>query len=254
MMTRLLTAVSFLTRVPLRRPFQGEDVARATIFFPLVGAGIGLVQLGLFRILAPRLPALVTAVLVVAVSCWVTRSLHLDGLIDFADGLGGGSAREDALAIMRDPRAGSFGVVAVVLVLAIKIAVIDSIGSIGPIGRMDSRAAPVLVLVVAPALARWTSVPLSFFCAYAREGGGLGSALTEHVGVVELLGATLLSAALVLGVGPRLGLVSWAAVLLATVATGTISRSRLGGITGDVLGANVELAEAGALVAAVITC
>lgn len=244
MMTRLVAAVAFLTRIPVRRAFQGEDVGRAALFFPLVGAGIGLVQLGVFRLLSTRLPPLLTAVLVVAVSAWLTRALHLDGLVDFADGLGGGTTRDDALTIMRDPRAGSFGVVAVVLLLATKIAAVGALGS---------SEALVLVLVLAPALARWASVPLSLACAYARQGGGLGSALTDHVGVVELFGATSISAVLVWGLAPKLGLVSWGAVVLATMVTGAIARSRLGGITGDVLGANVEISEAVALVAAVLS-
>ncbi len=76
--------------------------------------------------------------------------------------------------------------------------------------------------------------------------------MTDHVGVVELLGATILSGALVWALAPKAGLVSWGAVLLVTLVTGSVSKRRLGGITGDVLGANVELAEASALVAAVL--
>jgi adenosylcobinamide-GDP ribazoletransferase len=242
MVKRLLAAVALLTRVPVRRELSGEDVGRATVFFPLVGAGIGLVQLVCFRLLAPRLPSLPVAVLVVAVSAWLTRALHLDGVVDFADGLGGGATRDETLAIMRDPRAGSFGVVAVVLVLAAKIAAVDAL-----------RSSQAVALVLAPALARWGSVPLSFACAYAREGGGLGAALTDHVGVFELLGSSVISAALVWMLAPRVGLVSVGAVAVATIAVGAIARSRLGGVTGDVLGAQVEISEAAALVATLLT-
>jgi len=236
-MIRLLAALAFLTRVPVRRGFEASDVGRAALFFPLVGAAIGLLQLGVYRVLKPHLPSLIIAVLVVALSAWVTRGLHLDGLADFADGLGGGSTREQVLRIMRDPAVGAFGVVALVLVLAVKIAAVDALPSAE-------------ALVLAPALARWTAVPVGFFLPYARESrSGLGAAITGGMGRFELLGATALAVSLSLLFALKLALFSWAAVLLVSLLVGAMARKRLGGMTGDVLGANVELAEASVLVA-----
>lgn len=238
-MTRLLAAVAFLTRVPVRRPFDGADVGRSTLFFPAVGAALGLAQLGLFLGLGRRLPPLVTATLVVAFSAWSTRAMHLDGLADFADGLGGGFQRERALEVMRDPRVGAFGATALVLVLVVKVAAIAAL------------AAP-LALVLAPTLARWASVPLGFFLPYARkEGAGLGAALTDHVGLVELFGASACVALVALLTSVELAAPCLLAALAVTALTGLVARRRLAGVTGDVLGANVELAEAAALVAAV---
>jgi cobalamin 5'-phosphate synthase/cobalamin synthase len=238
-MTRLLAALALLTRVPIRpirRRFEASEVGRAALFFPLIGAAIGVVQLGVFRLLKPHLPSLLVAVLVVALSAWVTRGLHLDGLADFADGLGGGSTREDALRIMRDPAVGAFGVIALVLVLAVKIAAVDAL----PSGE---------ALVLAPALARWTAVPIGFFLPYARESQGLGAAMTS-TGRFELLGSIVLAVSLSLLFPLRVALLSWAAVVLVSLLVGAMARKRLGGMTGDVLGANVELAESCALVAA----
>jgi cobalamin 5'-phosphate synthase/cobalamin synthase len=237
-MTRFLAALAFLTRVPIRRSFEASEVGRAALVFPLIGAGIGLVQLGAFRLLRPHLPSLLIAVLVVALSAWMTRGLHLDGLADLADGLGGGSTREDALRIMRDPAVGAFGVVALVLLLAIKIAAVEA---------LDSGHA----LVLAPALARWSAVPLGFFLPYAREGqGGLGAAMTGGAGLLELLGSLVLALGLSFLVPLDFAIRSWAAVLLVSLLVGGLARRRLGGVTGDVLGASVELAEASVLVAA----
>jgi adenosylcobinamide-GDP ribazoletransferase len=237
---RLLAALSFLTRWPIRRPFEAKDVGRGSLFFPLVGAGIGLSQLVLFVVLRDHLSAVLVGVLVIALSAWITRGLHLDGLADFADGLGGGRAREDVLRIMHDPRLGSFGATALFLVLAVKIAAVASLRSSDGI-------------VLAPAVARWTSVPLAYFLPYAREGGGLGAALTDHVGLLELLGATVLVAALALVFAPKLVVVAAVAALAMTALNGLVARRRLGGITGDVLGANTELAESVALVVAVLS-
>jgi adenosylcobinamide-GDP ribazoletransferase len=236
-MIRFLAALAFLTRLPVRRSFDAAEIGRAALFFPMVGAGIGLLQLGVYRMLKPYLPTLVVAVLVVALSAWATRGLHLDGLADFADGLGGGATREEALRIMRDPAVGAFGVIALVMVLALKIAAVAALPSGG-------------ALVLASALSRWSAVPLGYFLPYAREGSGLGAAMTVGTGRFELFGSTLLAASLSFFFAPRTALFSWAFVLLASLLVGVIARRRLGGMTGDVLGANVAIAEASVLVAA----
>jgi cobalamin 5'-phosphate synthase/cobalamin synthase len=245
-MPRFLAALAFLTRVPVYIVFDARDVGRSTLFFPLVGAGIGLFQWGLFLVLEGRLPALIAAVLVVSFSAWVTRGIHFDGLADFSDGLAGGGTKERALEIMRDPCVGAFGALALVLVVAVKIAAISALS----VSVSVSVSVP-MGLVLAPALARWASVPLSLALPNARRDGGLGSALTEHVGWVEVLGASVLALGLVFALAPRAGLSAVVAVAAVSVVVGAIARRRLGGVTGDVLGANVELSEAAALVAAV---
>jgi cobalamin 5'-phosphate synthase/cobalamin synthase len=211
-------------------------MGRAALFFPLIGGAIGLLQLGAFRLLKGNLPPLVAAVGIVALSAWVTRGLHLDGLADLADGLGGGASREDALRIQRDPAVGAFGVVALVLLLALKIAAVGALRSGEP-------------LVLAAALSRWTVVVLGFILPSAREEG-LGAAMKRGSGSLELFGASLLAAALSCLFPLRLALLSWAAAAAVSAVVGALAMKRLGGATGDVLGANVELAEASVLVAA----
>jgi cobalamin 5'-phosphate synthase/cobalamin synthase len=240
-MPRLFAAIGLLTRIPVRRAFDPSELGGAAFLFPVVGAGIGVLQLGAFLLLAPRLPSLLAAVAVVALSAWLTRGLHLDGLADFADGLGGGRDREDALRIMRDPSVGAFGVAALVLVLAAKIAGVDA---------LPSPAA----LVLAPALARFSIVPLCLFLPDAREGSGLASPIIAHLGPVDLAAAALVSAALVLVLAPRRGALCFGAVVLVSFLVAALARKRLGGVTGDVLGANVELSEAAALSASLLTC
>src|SRR5690348_16142381 len=125
----------FLTRIPLGRTWVigAREVGRAAAFFLLVGAGIGAFQSLLLWIslrLADHagmvfgrrvlLSASVLSVLITAVGVWITRALHLDGVADMADGFGGGRTKEDVLRIMRDHRIGSFGAIALVLVLAVK--------------------------------------------------------------------------------------------------------------------------------------
>lgn len=236
---RLLAAVAFLTRVPVGRPFDAADVGRGSVFFPLVGAGIGMLQAAAAELGRSRLSPLVLAVLVVALSAWVTRGMHLDGLADFADGLGGGGRdRDSVLRIMRDSRIGTFGALAVGLVVAVKAAATEAL-----LGTQLAMPA----LVLAPMLARWTSVPASLWLPYARSEGGMGSALTELVGARELVGATAIAGVVVVFLDARLGVVAWTAAAVSASVVFAMARARTGGVTGDVLGAGVEIAEAGAL-------
>lgn len=256
-MMRLLAAIGFLTRVPLpaRWVFSAADVGHSTIAFPLVGAGLGAVSLAvlyLCRLNAPAqsgglvgqpwLPPTLIAVLLVTLSAWMTGALHLDGLADMADGFGGGKTREDVLRIMRDHAVGAFGAVALILLMLTKVASLSS---------LIERGAADPYLLVAPVLGRWATVPLGRFVPYARrDGGGLGSAVTDHVGRRELLGATAIAGTLtVLVLGWR-GVVCWLAVCVVTFVNARWCLRRIGGLTGDTLGANTEVSEAVVLVVA----
>jgi adenosylcobinamide-GDP ribazoletransferase len=242
---RLLVGISFLSRIPVpgALTFDGTDVGRATVFFPGVGALLGGLMAGARWLFFPVLPATLAAILVVAVGAALTGALHLDGLADMADGFGGGRSRDDVLRIMRDHGIGAYGAVALILLLAIKVAAISTLIERG---QADS------VLVVVAALGRWGPVPLGRWLPYARkEGGGLGMALVGNVGSLEITGATILAVALAVGVLGARGAVILAAIALLTAAQGWVCMRRIGGITGDTLGANTETAEALGLVLAV---
>jgi len=243
-MKRLAAAVSFLSRVPLPREWEhgAEDVGRSTLLFPLVGAAIGAGGVLVLK-LSSLFPAPLTALLVVGFWAGITGAIHLDGLADTFDGLAGGRTREERLKILRDPVVGSYGVVALIFSLAVKVTALSTL-----IGR--GLAVP--YLIIAPALGRWAAVPLGHFLSYARpEGGGLGSALTEHVGWWELLGATAIAGGITFWLAGPMGMVVWAAVAALTGLLGSWFRRSIGGITGDTLGAVCELCEMAVLVVAV---
>lgn len=235
-MRRLLAAVAFLTRAPLpkRLVFDGEVVARAAMFFPVVGALLGLVSVGARWTIEPLLTPMSTAAIVVAVGAVATGALHLDGLADTADGFGGGRSRDDVLRIMRDHAVGAYGSVALVLVLGVKIVAIAAL--------VEAKRAD-MYLILAPALARWASVPLGFALPYARPEGGTGAAASK-IGLLEVIGASILVGALALALGRWRGAALWGAVAIASVVTAVITLRRIGGVTGDVLGANTEMCEA----------
>ena len=238
-------AVAFLTRVPVGRlvALGPDDVARGAVLFPLVGAGLGALVGGIAVALDSRLTLLLAAALAVAVEALVTGAIHLDALADTADGLGA-PTRERALEVMRDPAIGSFGATALGLDLLVKTAALAALLD-GP----DS----VLAAVAAFALGRAAPLALSWALPYARAGGGVGASLA---GAER---APWLAAGLALGIGIAVGVVGlrglWLAVGAAgaVLVVGLVARQRVGGVTGDVLGAAVEFATTLALVAAAAT-
>jgi adenosylcobinamide-GDP ribazoletransferase len=236
-----LLAVEFLTVVRLRRwrPVDPAALARAQVFYPLVGLGLGLVLVGLDRALGALLPSAPRSALTVAALVVLTRGLHLDGLADTFDGLLGGRDRARRLEILRDPRVGTFGVAAVALVLLLKWSAVLSLDASG-------RGAG---LVLAPVLGRCAMVVLAAAVPYARPQG-LGAGYHEAA-----RGAPLLAS---LAAGPVVALLVYGPAGLALVVTAALvalamawwARAALGGTTGDVYGATCELAETAVLLGA----
>ncbi len=238
-MKTLTAAIGLLTRIPVPASPDAETAGRATRWFPLAGALIGGIYAALAWLAAPRLPAAVVAVLLVIAEALLTGALHIDGLADTADGFGGGRNREDILRIMRDHAIGSYGAVAIALLVAFKIAALSAL--------LDRHAAlPYLVLV--PTLGRWTAAPLSRFLPYARPE----KSAPAFAGTRELLWATVLTAALIPAFGPRRTLPCWAAAAAAAAAFGAFCHRKIGGITGDTLGAAIEIAECAVLLSALL--
>jgi adenosylcobinamide-GDP ribazoletransferase len=217
------------------------DFARANVLFPVIGAMIGLMQAGAALALPAAIPPALTGILVVTLSAALSGALHLDGLTDTFDGLGAQVSREDRLRIMRDPHVGAFGATALVLVLATKATAIATLAD-----RHQLRA-----LIVAAAVARSCPMGLARLFPAARTGG-LGKTFADQVSNahVAATGALVVFIAALSGMSRP-----WMACtigVIAAVLTGTMAYRQLGGITGDVLGASIELAETAALVASLV--
>jgi adenosylcobinamide-GDP ribazoletransferase len=243
-MKPLLAAIAFLTRLPVpgRWGFEAADIGRAARWFPLVGALIGVAYYLAFRALSPVLPPLVTGVMLVGLEAIVTGALHLDGLADTADGFGGGRTREEVLRIMRDHAIGSYGAVALILLVLVKVTAIAG---------LIERHQLVPYLILTPMLGRWSTVLLSCLLAYARrtpsEGSQPGGAVTDFVDQRELAMATLFSTFIAIPLSGWRGMICWVAVATVSGVSAIVCRRRIGGVTGDTLGANTELCEAAVL-------
>jgi len=239
-MRGLAEAFAFLTRLPLRpaEP-RNDDVGRSLAFFPVVGAALGIGIALLAWVLGAGLSPSLIGVGLVAVLAAVTGGLHLDGVADVFDGFGSGHGdRERTLAIMRDSRIGAHGAVALVLVILGKVLALSAV-----VRHHDSAA-----LVAFPAVARWAVVPLVVYLPYVRPAG-MGSAFKAGASGREVLRATAWVMLLIVAMGVRL-VVPAVAALVTALVVGVWMQRRLGGLTGDVYGTAIELAELAFLVTA----
>jgi adenosylcobinamide-GDP ribazoletransferase len=240
-------AIAFLTILPVRLPAElpGDGLRRSAAFFPLAGWLIGsFLSGGAWLFVWANLPPLVSAVLLVALGAWLTRGLHLDGLADLLDGLGGGQTPERRLAIMKDSAIGAFGVIGLVVLLLLKVACLASL-------LANNEELLFFALFAVPVAARWAMATLACGTKYPREIG-TGHAFVGKVGLRELaLGALLLTPLIWWNWAGALIILG--AAMLPVIWLRFKAAKALGGVTGDVLGASCELGEVcGWLVAVVL--
>jgi adenosylcobinamide-GDP ribazoletransferase len=232
-------ALGFLTRIPAPRvAYTPAVLGLAAGFFPLVGLLLGGLSLGLLALLGDRALHPLWTLGFLALSALATGALHLDGLSDLADGLGGSRGdRERALAIMRDPHVGAFGVVALILFLAAKGFALHDV-------LRHPRAG--WILLAAPVVARFAAVVLLAFVPAARPDG-LAASFRERCGLPSLLLAVATTIGVVYWSGLR---PPWGVGIGVGLLVGLLASWRLRGVTGDVIGAAVELSELAFLIAA----
>jgi adenosylcobinamide-GDP ribazoletransferase len=236
-------AFAFLTRLPFRaaaRPEPGA-LARAAWAFPLAGILVGVIG-GIAFEICDRLglPINAMALIAVAVTVLITGGLHEDGLADTMDGLGGGADRAEALAIMRDSRTGAFGVLALVFSVGLRVAALAALP--------DTRVA-VSALVAAHTVSRGLLPTLMLWLDPARSDGlGAEAGRPTPPGATAAALIGLLVALLALGISRGILAMVLAAVAMAALAL--LARRRLGGYTGDVLGAAQQAGEIVMLLAA----
>ncbi len=233
----LWVATRFLTRLPAPRSSVSspQDLSRSAAWFPLVGAVVGALVMSIMMAARPQ-SVWIASVLGLLVWVWLTGALHLDGLGDLTDALAASHRDcERFLAVLADPHIGTFGVVSITLVLLLKLISLVELSDTAlmavPLVLAWSRAAPL-------AWARWLP-PLK-----PGRGEQLARGLRAHWIVFWLL--LLLAASVV--VAPALCV---APVVIA--AWGIWLRIRLGGMTGDCLGAGVEITEVALLLMLALT-
>ena len=247
-MRALRAAVSTFTLLPVGRA-DVSDGAALVLWLPVVGVGLGALAglVAAASLGANGTAGLLAALLAIAALALLTRGLHLDGLADTADGLGSRAPAEQALDVMRRSDIGPFGVVAIVLAVGADVAAL--------VMFTPDTWHPLAALVVAAATGRLAVVHAALPGVRAARPGGFGALVAGRVtplaAAVETAGVLGLSAALGAGIGANP--LTWVAAvgvsLVLTFGFRLHVTRRLGGVTGDVFGALVELGTAITLVA-----
>ncbi|WP_432321692.1 adenosylcobinamide-GDP ribazoletransferase [Yersinia enterocolitica] len=234
-----LATLQFMTRIPVpERWTQGlalDNYERGIIGFPFIGLIVGVIGGVVFTLLAPWCGVPLAALGYVLVLALVTGAFHLDGLADTCDGVFSARKREQMLEIMRDSRLGTNGGLALIFIVVAKVLVVS---------ELALRDAPMLLMLTAASVAgRTVIVLLMYRQRYAREGNGLGNIyigkVTGKQTLITLAGGAILS--LLLGQGAALLALVISMVVVALLAT--YLHRRLGGQTGDTLGAAAEVGE-----------
>lgn len=233
----LLAALQFLTLLPVKRSFTGEQVGRSTVYFPVVGIILGLILVGMNYVLLLLLPSALVNVLSIAALAVLSGGLHLDGLADTMDGIAGHRTPEQRLEIMRDSRIGGFGAIGLGLFLIVEYVALNSI---------PAHWIP-FALMLAPTLSRWAMVISIFVYPYARPSG-LGKAFKEAVSWKHFVVASLVTFLLSLVIFKVAGPVLLAGVWFITILVASHLSHQLKGLTGDTYGAINEIATAGVFI------
>lgn len=232
-MTAFLIALQFLTQFPiqLRTMPTPQQNAQSLLFYPVVGLIIGLVLWGLVIILH-TLPVVLLSSLVVVVWIWLTGGLHLDGLADSADAwVGGFGDKERTLNIMKDPNCGPIGVLSLIMVCLFKWAALYVL--------LEQQLYEVIVLF--PILGRLAPLFLFLTTPYVREKG-LGASIAAHLPKVASIVVLIFGLASSFYFG-------WAGLLMMVICVFVLAYlrykfiQRIGGITGDTIGASIEIIE-----------
>jgi adenosylcobinamide-GDP ribazoletransferase len=250
-----LMATQFLTRVPVpsASDFQARWLGASLRYFPLVGGIVGLINVAVWWLSSQWFPRAVAVGLMLAASLLLTGAFHEDGLADICDGLGGGNTRERALAVMKDSRIGAFGALGLLMLLGLKWSTLVALPTAGF----------ALIVVAAHVVSRWCSIGLIWALRYARaDGEGKSREFDGGLPGVEWLlsGAIGLAAVAITAIGSgaatSTSLVSAAAAGFGAAAGSAVMAAayfthRIGGYTGDCLGAVQQLSELTFLLGAV---
>jgi adenosylcobinamide-GDP ribazoletransferase len=248
-----LVATQFLTRLPVPHfdGFQANWLSQSARYFPLVGALVGWIGVAVWWLSSNCFPPAVAVGLTIGASLLLTGALHEDGFADVCDGFGGGASRESILRIMKDSRVGAYGAIGVAVMLGLKWVTLVSL----------PRAAFPLVFVGGQMLSRWCATSLIWRLQYVRPDADAkskpfadslstaGWMLSGALGVLALLPLGLLEPSSGVFWRPAL-LAAPASTVAGTLLAGIYFKQKIGGYTGDCLGAAQQIAELSFLLAA----
>ncbi len=240
-----LLSLQFLTIINIRRDFgyiEENRFGRAAVFFPIVGLLIGGGLVITSKLTSLFLPISISDAIVITILIIITGGLHIDGFADTIDGFAGGKDKNDILRIMKDSGIGAFGTAGLIMLLLMKYLSIQSL-------HLDMKY---WLLAAMPVVSRWAVLPMGLLFRYARLEGGTGKAFAEAIKLKEFVLGSILCLFIVVLLLGVMGLSLLAGIFIVTLIIGWYSNKRVGGITGDVFGAAIEVNELTALVLSLV--
>ena len=234
-MRAFLQALSFLTLLPFSRrgSSEGKALARSMAFFPLAGLLIGIFVVSGNYLLSFLFPKPLVLWLTLGFLALLTGGLHLDGFADTMDGLACRGTREKILEVMRDSRIGAFGVIGLIFLIGAKYLALD---------QTSNSSLPRSLLLMA-VMGRNAMVLVCYRSPYARSGQGLARPFVENLRFYELAFSALSAFGIALALMGASGILVFIGIGLFSLGYRFVFIKKLGGVTGDVLGAANELAE-----------
>jgi adenosylcobinamide-GDP ribazoletransferase len=230
-----LRAFSFLTILPVGQISLSEEkeLARSMAFFPLVGLVIGLILALGYYLLSFLFPRPLALWLTIGLLAFLTRGLHLDGFADTVDGLASSGTREKILEVMRDSRIGAFGVISLILLIGAKYLTLDQI---------STESIPYSLILMA-VMGKNSMVLICYRSPYARSSEGLAKPFTENLGTREMAISLVSAFGIALLLMGLKGILVFLGICLFSLGYRFFFIKKLGGVTGDILGAANELSE-----------
>jgi len=251
MIKLFFTALMFYTRIPCpaNTPHSPEALNRATVFFPLIGWIIGFFAGVSFYYCAQYFSTFTAAIISTGITILLTGAFHEDGFADVCDAFGGGWKKEQVLEIMKDSRVGAYGAIGISLLLLLKIALIDDTFFIHGYLR-DELWTVTLIFMSAHSISRFSACSIIYFGDYARANDDttskskpIAKQFPTHLFIISGIFALAPIALLAeISYSPQYWLILIPVVLITWRAM-TYFKSRIGGYTGDCLGATQQLSE-----------
>lgn len=243
-MRGFLIALQFLTSIPVKvkKTVGDKELAESMAYFPLVGLLVGTILALVYNIFSLIFPHPVNCAFILILNIIITGGLHIDGFIDTIDGIASGGDRKKVLEIMREGRLGAIGVAAAILLFLAKYSLLVSL----PKGTIE------ISLIVMLGLSRWSFVISSALYPCARDGEGLGKKFIQGIKLKEVLVSTITILIVALLVFKLHVFVLIPVICCAFLAFNFYMYKKIGGITGDTLGALGEIIEVLTLALAVV--
>jgi adenosylcobinamide-GDP ribazoletransferase len=230
-----LLMLQFMTRIPilLNLPCQKEDFRRGTAFLPLIGALIGFIEWCVFYLSSQVLPLNISAVLTIIASILITGAIHIDGLGDTCDGFFSSKGTDKIIGIMKDSRIGTYACLAIICDILLKVTALSNLNSI--------KAS--FIIIVAPMIGR-TAMVLLFKIGKCAKENGTGNLFIGNAGKLQVLLSLFITLAIsILLIGAFRSSILITFSILIVVFLNKYCTKKIGGLTGDTLGATNEIIE-----------